>query len=317
MGKHLTSSSFINSVKRRAAIPSNQNTFTDQDFLDFANEETDTELVPEILRLHEDYFLFSEEIDLEQGVSRYTIPDKAIGNKLREVAYIDNQGNTFELSRISVGELSEFDYPYSNNIARTFYVENNEIVLVPTIENALEAKIRFTYYRRLNALVPEDQIAIITTIDRTSGEIGLANIPEDFSITKKFDLISTSAPFKTLNPSITASALNNTTNTLTVAITDISDKLQVGDHVALEGECIIPQVPQELHAMLAHRVAMRCMEAQGDLEGMQAASAKAQRMEGKLASLIDNRVEEAPRKVWNRHSSLRRGLFRRRYKYRG
>jgi hypothetical protein len=85
----------------------------------------------------------------------------------------------------------------------------------------------------------------------------------------------------------------------------IPDELSIGDYVAEAGQCIIPSIPTELHSMLAQRVACRCLEALGDMQGLQMANQKLSEMELKTGSLIDNRVEGAPLKVVNRHGFLR------------
>ena len=52
--------------------------------------------------------------------------------------------------------------------------------------------------------------------------------------------------------------------------------------------------------VLAQRVAQRVLEALGDTEGLNNATAKIAEMENKLTTMLDNRVEVAPRKVVNR-----------------
>ena len=82
MSKFYKSSDIIESAKNRAAIPSHQNTFTDADFLRFANEEMSIGMVPSVLRTREDYFMVTDSVDMD-GSTSYEIPYRAIGNKLR------------------------------------------------------------------------------------------------------------------------------------------------------------------------------------------------------------------------------------------
>jgi len=58
MGIFYTSETLIDSVKRRIAIPTNQNTYTDADILAFADEELALGIVPTIMSLHEDHLLY-------------------------------------------------------------------------------------------------------------------------------------------------------------------------------------------------------------------------------------------------------------------
>jgi hypothetical protein len=81
------------------------------------------------------------------------------------------------------------------------------------------------------------------------------------------------------------------------------------------GESCIPNVPTELHAILAQRVACRVLEAIGDTQSLQNANSKLQEMEGKAGVILDSRVEGAVHKVVNRgvlrniRGRFSRGIF--------
>jgi hypothetical protein len=91
--------------------------------------------------------------------------------------------------------------------------------------------------------------------------------------------------------------------------------IKVGDYICLQHECIIPQIPSELHHALAERAASRVLMAIGDKEGYAISAAKIKEMDDKQATLIGSRVESSVPKVFNRYSLLRLGKsrFRRRY----
>lgn len=318
MASYMTSDDLIKSVKRRSATPENQVTFTDEDFLAFADEETSLGLVPSIISSQEDYFLYTEKIACQANQIRYPIPYRAIGNKLREVAFIDNNGNTYEMTRIGVGDLPFYNSSAYYSKAYAYYIENNDVVLVPfdlTLPNGVF--LSMSYYMRPNSLVLLDKVAPITSIDRTTGIIQVSNLPADYNINQKYDLVKTKSPNKTILYDIVPLAINSTSKTVTLALIDIPSNLAVGDHLCMAEQCAIPQVPSDLHVVLAHRVAARCLEAMGDLEGLQAANQKLAEMEVKTQTLIDNRVDDSPKKVVNRHSIMRNGLSRRRFNYRG
>ena len=317
MALFLTSNSLITSVKRRAMIPENQSTFTTADFLDLANEEIITEIVPEILRLHEDYLMVTTSTPLLANTDRYVIPHRAIGNKLREVSFRDESGNVLEMTRVGIGDLPEYNLPFTQNRIHAYYIENNEIVLLPPQTGSPIGSLVFTYYLRPNELVTEDRVATITNINTSTGEITVNTVPSVFSINNTYDIIKAKSPHNTISLELTATAINTTTNTITFATSDLSSRLEVGDYINLACETIVPQIPADLHSMLAHKVAMRCQEAMGDLQALQLSTQKERRIEDRLTNLIDNRVEDAPRKINNRHGHLRQGLYRRRYRYRG
>jgi hypothetical protein len=91
--------------------------------------------------------------------------------------------------------------------------------------------------------------------------------------------------------------------------------IKVGDYICLANECIIPQIPPELHNALAERAASRVLMSIGDMQGYQLSMAKIQEMDKKQETLIGSRVEGSVPKVFNRYSLLRLGKsrFRRRY----
>lgn len=310
MSQYLSSNGIIASAKRRAMIPQDQSTFTAEDFLAFANEEMKIALIPHIMGHHEDFFLYNIDVPLEANVSGYEIPYRSIGNKLRDVAYVDSNGNIAEMTRIFVEDLPDFQRNQTNSTSqlRTFYISNNEVVLVPSIGSTVSGSLRFIFYMRPNDLVTEDKVGIIQSINTSTGELVLDQIPEEFSISQLYDLIQVKSPHRIRKYDLTVSSINTSTKTITFDPDDLPTNLELGDHVNLACETILPQIPTDLHVVLAHRVAARCLEAMGDVQGLEIANQKLAEMENRTGNLIDNRVEGAPTKIVNRHSILRSGI---------
>lgn len=316
MSQFFTSNSIIASVKRRAMIPTNQSTFTDDDFLAFANEEISLGLLPSILRLREDYYLYSEDVAMVDSQSNYTIPHRSIGNKLRDVAFKDNNGNVMEMTRINIQDIPEFVGSSSTSKPYTYYIQNNQVILHPAINGSVSGSLVFNYYLRPNELVTEDKVSTITNINFNTGVVTVDQIPTAFTNNTLYDMIQAKSPFVSLALSKSA-VIDGTLKTITFAIEDLPTTLAVGDYINVECECIVPQVPADLHVVLAHRVAARCLEALGDTEGLSNANKKLAEMEDKTTNLIDSRVEESPKKIVNRHGILRAGLTRKRWNNRG
>lgn len=306
MAKYLTSSTLIDSVKRRAMIPENQQTFLEADFLAFANEEMDLGCVPHVLSFHEEYFLYTELVTLSANTSRYPVPHRAIGTKLREVAYQDNSGNIFEMSRIKVDDIPSYQNNNIQNSFTLFYMEGNDLVLIPIVGANPIGQLRFTYYIRPNELVPEDEVSIITGVNLTTGVINVSSIPNTFTLATNFDIVQTKHPHQTIAIDVLALGIDTSANTITFSPTNLPTNLSVGDHIALAEQTIVPQIPSDLHSMLAQRVAARCLEALGDAQGLTTANLKITEMEKKTGDVIDDRVEGAPLKVVNKHSTLKR-----------
>lgn len=316
-----TSDDLIRSVKSRVMVPTNQATFSEQDFLNFATEEMNMAVVPMVLKANQDYYLITEDIPIVSGVNAYDIPYRAIGNKLRDIKLADaNTTNLRELTRINIGDLSLYNSAtavgsYSTNC---FYMANNQIVLVNT-NNVNAAYLRVSYYLRPNALVPNIEVGEIASVDYTTGIITLTNYPVAFAATdaleKSLDFIQQKSPHKILSYDVSPFlSTNQIAKTITMTIADIPLGLVKGDRVSFATETDIPQIPSDMHVLLAHRVATRILESIGDGENLQAANQKLAELQSTATDLIHNRTEDAPRKVTNFRGNLRAGLSRNRFR---
>lgn len=308
MARYVTSETLIDSVVSRAMLPKNQNTFKTEDFLRFANEEMDMAIIPYVLSFHEDYFLTSDDVTIQNNVSRYPIPYRAVGNKLNDVAYVDNSGTVFEMTRIVKGDAPYYQYGPLGSLSsriRTFYLESDQVVLLPEVNTFIGGSIRMMYYLRPNQLVAKDRVAIIQNIDTVTGNIIVDQLPAQFKVGDNIDMLQTKSPHKIIKFDVPIIAIDTITKTITIDPVNIPAITMVGDYLASAEECLIPQIPTDLHSMLAQRVACRCLEAMGDQAGLQAANAKLAEMEQKGGTIIDSRVEGAPIKVLNRHGFLR------------
>ena len=163
MSSILKTGDLIRSIKRRAFIPNSQETFTDEDLLEMATEEVNIGLVPLIQRMHEEHLIYYIDLELEAGKRRYAIPARAHGNKLRDVALIDENDNVFEMHRYSLNEISDFTNTTSYINTRGFYIENNDVILVNFDVN-IGNKLRMYFYMRPNHLVIESRGAIVDSI---------------------------------------------------------------------------------------------------------------------------------------------------------
>jgi hypothetical protein len=313
---YFTTDELIKSIKRNHSIPQSQYTFTDEDFIAFLNEEMSLGSVPSVIRMKENYFLTTVLVPLVSGVSQYELPSRAIGNKAREISYVDNSGNVCEMTCIQIGDLPFYNDSSNNSEPYAYYIENNVINIVASMDNPT-GSLSISYYMRPNQLVLLEEVGIIQDIDRTTGEIFLDEIPEDFSTNQIYDMIQYTSPHKCLDIDVSIVSINTVNKSITLDVDDIPTNLKIGDHISIAQQSAIPQLPSDLHPVLAHRAGLRCLESLGDTEGYQVASAKLAEFEKNTENLIDDRVEDSPKKIVNRRSILSGGLSSRRYRYRG
>lgn len=411
----MTSNDIIEAVKRKIAFPVSQNTFSEEDILRFANEEMFISQVPSVLQYHEEYFVYRVQTPLVSNISRYSIPDRAIGMRLRDLMWTDSAGNFFEMTRISADDKAFFQRNIGANQAiHKFYIENNDVVLTPSVIGDPTGFLNFFIFMRPNqlvknerartiegftqditivdnsALVAGDKITItlatqtpnpiatdITIVIGANAAATAANIQSAivaaaidgvsvsvdnatvtctfddittsfvalnetaisvssqlgfkfgtelnslYSVGSKIDFLQTKPGHKTYvfdirvkaitNPSVGVYLLKVNRSDLLVPLStgynfpQLIAGIQVGDYVCLAGESIIPQLPPDLHNMLAEKTAARILASLGDQAGLAMANDKIKEMEYRQGTLLNDRVDGAPQKITSRHSLLRYG----------
>ncbi len=209
---YMTSSDLIASVKRKIMFPIAQGTFSEQDILEFANEEMMISQVPSVLQFHEEYFVFQKITPLVQNVSRYSIPNRAVGMRLRDVSCSDSSGNLYEMTRINADDKAYFQQNLgTSQSVYTYFLEGNDIVLAPSITSVpVTGNMNLFFYLRPNQLVPNSRAAKIVSFSK---EISV----EDNSLLAVNDQIDISYGVQTPNPSVfnlTATARVITSNSV-------------------------------------------------------------------------------------------------------
>jgi hypothetical protein len=318
---YFSAEDLIESVKRRASIPNSEDLITDEEILRFANEEMDMEMCPLITMKHEDYFLTRELIQIDMTNNRYPIPYRAMGAKIRELAYqpnLSNPNDLREMRRISPNDLAAVSNRTSTS--RHFYFEGENIVLWGRNESLIDGYLVVFFFMRPNSLVTFDKVAEITSFDLNAGTFQVDKIPLDFTVGSKIDFIKSQAPHKIMTYDIPILAIDADTKTITFdpssyapqpSMGSTMTQIAAGDQICMAGETNLINIPSELHVMLAQMAAARILDAIGDKENLQQANDKLLRMESNAQAFLDNRDEGSPYKVRPRNSLLRR---RRRYR---
>lgn len=289
-----TTTELLASLKRRALIPTSQSTYAVADFLALADDEIQSRVVPLVLSAREEYYDYDSDSTLSASTTTYAIPSRAVGGKLRNVAVLDSAGAAlYNPPRIQPEQL-----PLVSSVATCFYVKGNSIVFpnAPTQGSTL----RLTHYIRPNRLVATSAAARITAINTGTKVLTLSSsIPSTFTTSVTYDLIQAQPGFSHLGIDLAVSAASGTSMTFSATL---PTNLVVGDWVALAQESPIPQIPADLHPLLAQGVACRVLEGLGDREGLEAATAELTRMEKSALLLVDDRTEGSPQRVVNRNS---------------
>lgn len=311
MARILTGDKLINSVRTRTMSPDDVSIFNDDDILDIIDEEVQVQVLDKLIALHGENLTIS--VDVARNSSgAYVIPYRAVGNKLRDVSLI-NGNQIYELSQVSIGELPDYTIgqSYSNNLDMC-YVENNQLKLVDPSVNY--EYIRMRYYLRPSYLTKLDKAGIISAIVSDSGAgtvtLSMSQMGKNFTASSTFDIVQAKTPNKIRAFDLTpATYVNNgTTGTITFAYSDLTNiltDLAVGDYVSLAEETPVPNIPTEMHPLVAQAAAVNILESLTDSEALNNAERKLQKIVTAVQFLIDDRVELAPKKIKPRYNTLR------------
>ena len=248
-------------------LPSSAATGTaDADLLAIANEELQAWLVPLLRAASARHLIRRYTVTTTAGTQAYRIPSRAILGAAAEVEIVTSSGAVRNLSLRDLTEKA--DLPNQSGQSDGFWVEGQWLYLSPTPASA--ETLRISYYIRPSELVATSAVATISTINTGTGALTTTgSIPGTFSTSQRYDFVCAKAPFDVLALDLTASVASGSNMTFTAA--DLPSSLAAGDYVCLAEQSPTPQVPAELHPLLAQRVAMKTLEALGDFEGMKRA----------------------------------------------
>lgn len=321
MSRVLTGDKLVESIRNRAMVPDDSSVYTDDNLLDIANEEIDVQLLDKLLSLHEEHLTISVEITRnDEGI--YEIPYRAVGNKIRDIALIS--GSTiYEMTQVGIGELSDFSVDneaYTNGFDK-FYVEHNKLKLIHPSRSY--EKVRIYYHIRPNFLTKVEKAAVVSTIDidDNANEVTFcfASTPKAFSSTQLFDFIGAKTPNKIKAYDISPKEdgdgnllIDTNGNTVIFNLSDVQsflDDIVAGDYICVAEQSPVPNLPTEMHPVLAQLVAVHVLEAMGDTEGLANAEKRLNKMFASVMQLVDDRVELAPRKIRPRNGTLTEGRY--------
>ena len=296
----------ITSIKNRSLVPISQATYTESDLLALGTEEMRLKLCSDLIRIREDFFLETETKAIEANVANYAIPKRAIGDALKEVYWLDANSNRYLLPR---GDST--DQAYYSTVGSTpdrYYIQGDELILLPKPSSA-NGSLLFVYPARVSELLATSSCAKITG-GSTAGSLRTFTVNTDLtaslSVGSKVDFQCVDSPFKLWAKDVTITAITATTIEVALSsVTDVNGAVlpQTNDYICPAGFSNIPQIPIEMHPVLAQMVVVRLTEGLGDQGKKQAAKQELNEMRMEAGLLAKNRVESTPQRA-NRRNRL-------------
>jgi hypothetical protein len=296
-----TTDDIIASVKARTLAPSGQKTFQDSDFIRFMNEELLIKIVPDIQTVREDFFLQPLQTPLVQNQAAYTMPERALGNTLKDLFWIDQNGSRFPIARINIR-----DIPNTNGYTQapyTFYVQDNQVVLGPPPFGT--GTLEQWYYLRCNDMVLTSacgQITAIATDTPIAGQVTYT-VNANISSYTELDFLSFTSPFQLWAMNVVP--VSATSSTVVVDMDDVENQVgtllpQLGDYICEALTAPVAMIPQEFHPLLSEYVAARVVQSLGQNEKLAAINENIQLMRQNLLNTIANRIEQSPEVIRSR-----------------
>jgi hypothetical protein len=280
----------IPAIKRRLMVPTTQATFQAADFLAVLNAELQSEVVPLLMSVREEYFVAETDVDVTAGTAAYDIPERAIGGDLRDVLMVASDGTTRNLVRLEPE--AAVGWPAGDGTPAGFVLKDEQVVLYPAPSGTTE-QLRLSYHRRPGVLVDVADVATVSSSTATA-VTAVASAPASFTTSAPLDFIRGAPQFRTLSAEVTPSAVSGTSITITTP-----SGLAAGDYLALAGESPVAQVPLELLPVLVLRACIVIATALGDREMAGMVSGELQAKQQSALTLIANRVKGEQRKMPN------------------
>lgn len=312
----------VSRTKLIESIPASQNAFSDQDITDLMTMEFQSTIVPLIMSVREEFFVVTEDVSLAGDVTEINLPSDSVGLRLRDVYWVDTNGNVVSIPRLSPEQIGAYG---NSGIMYTaiggfcgFYLQGNTVQLYPKNLNN-PTTIRLTYHKRANDLCLSTAGGQVIAI--TGNIISMNNVPSTWTTATRLCAIQDQPSFEFVvdqtllpdyqqlgrsDPGLTDFAINAISGFDLTVSSEVAQSLSIGSNLTETGFAYFAQfIPVEAYPLLIQSTAMRCLEALGDRDGYQNAGIKYKRMEHDLLTLINPRVEGENVKAINVNSLVK------------
>lgn len=290
-----TAEELIATVRLRARVPNSQIPGTsDSDVLRYINEEMKTRLVPGVMKAQEDHLVKTFRETISGTVTRYRVPPRSVGLKLKAITHRAADGSRVKLARCSKLENTRYTTT-GNNAPSAFYFEGPWVCLAPEAGN-YSGELELSFYMRPGDLVKSDEYFKVATVVSAT-EITLdSSKPASWDASQTYDIHSpdSGAELKCWNRTVTT--ISGTQVIFAEAIDGSvygDNPVEVGDYFVVSKTAAIPALPVELHVPLAVAAAA-ALKRPLDPEGAQMLRMELSEMLAAAGYTIDKRAESSP-----------------------
>jgi len=270
-------------------------TFKDADLLEMASEEMRGTVTSRLMSMNSQLFVTSKDITTVANQSKYDIPADSIGNKVKDVVFVDTSGTEIDVVMIDTKAKSNLGIRSGSGFGTNFgshgyFLEDNKIVFFPEDVTSFPT-IRVYYHRRPSELIKVTEASEVTVVNTGTNTVTVSlALPTGFVTGALLDIVQGDPNFALR---ANASAVVSITSQDIEFGAGVVDDVAVGDWVALTGESPIIQLPYEVHGWLAQATAIKVLESHGDSD-VKVLQAKSKELDQNFAINFQPRVDDDP-----------------------
>jgi hypothetical protein len=306
-----TADNILSAVKRNQNIVTNNFRFTDDDLLEFINDEIRNTVTPLLLSLQSERLTYTQHITLTNSVSAYDIPYRAVGGQLREAFWVDSSTSPTQIINLKWYTLEDGLRVLSTGQPTGIYFSGDQINVVPKTPTTASGYLKLVYAIRHSNVVLTEDTTLISSVDYNTGVVTTqSTIPTTFTSNLYYDftLANDRSKPRILTIDKVASAATGTSITFTAA--DIPTGLVSGDRISLANQTSVLCLPDECYKYLCKAVELKIVEAQKDIEAVNIINNELQAILRKMEMILTPRIVGEARPILNSSILTNRRLGR-------
>lgn len=303
MSSPYTSNVLISDIKTLSMQPDAELLLTDANINTFLSFQLQSIVVPLIDSTNEEYFVTFQDTAWDGETFIYAIPTRAVGNKIKDVVWVDTNGYEYSLPRLTPEQLKISGY-YGfwsmgtgfTSLLYGFYLKDDKIYLYlgqPFGTSSSYPTLRIKYYRRPSRLILEEDAGEIRTIISENNQVIVGAAPIDWEVGDKVDFIKGTPMFSSRGDDYTITEISSNT----ITFNDLPDELEVGDWVSLANTSPIPQIPYDGFPLLTQLGVIKSLEAIKDTAGLKNALSSLPEIKQSFLQVITPRADANPIKL--------------------
>lgn len=316
MVRKYTAEELITSFRDVGMVPSTSSLGSeDADVLKKIDEAIATILVPKVIAMREEYFVARKRYDVT--TSRIRIPHRAMYGKLRDLWFIDSNGERIQMT-LKAPEM--LDYFTTDNSADTvplgYMLEGDYVLLLPEENTSFDGDLEFVFFMRPNQMVKTaEYVNVSSVVDEYTVEWTYGTtLPTSWAAGTAIDLHSPYSGAELKSWDLTIHAITVPVAPATPGQIEFHEKIDgsvygtkpvaIGDYICAAETCAIPPLPREYHPVISRAAALYFSESVSDIKGAQLHGELLQRNLTDAVTATESRVEGKPMKITGRRSFI-------------